>query len=84
MSSSSAEHMLRACCDVGDNGIEMMEKFEWWLGRFCSVLSARSNASEMHNEEWKRIKIPLKNLLNGQLFILRDGKTYTIQGQEVK
>ena len=36
--------MLRACCDVGDNGIAMMEKFEWWLGRFCSVLPARSNA----------------------------------------
>ena len=27
---------------------------------------------------------PLKVLRNGQLFILRDGKTYTAQGQEVK
>ena len=26
----------------------------------------------------------LKFLINGQLFILRDGKTYTVQGQEVK
>ena len=27
---------------------------------------------------------PTKRLFNGQLFILRDGKTYTVQGQEVR
>ena len=27
---------------------------------------------------------PVKRLFNGQLFILRDGKTYTVQGQEVR
>lgn len=27
---------------------------------------------------------PVRAIRNGQLFILRDGKTYTVQGQEVR
>ena len=32
----------------------------------------------------KRSTLNTKRIANGQLFILRDGKTYTVQGQEIK
>ena len=35
-------------------------------------------------EQINNVSSPQKVLINGQLFILRDGKTYTVQGQEVK
>lgn len=49
----------------------------------CLIAEFVEGADKITNIQQENT-ILAKVLRNGQLFILRDGKTYTVQGQEVK
>ena len=68
---------------VPEESIELYQTAEGWK-EFTNILALTDTAIDEVNLNKKKNSSVQTDIRDGHIFILRDGKTYTMQGQEVR